>query len=96
MAYAPLGQGRANEMFAEPIHAERIAENIDIFDFELNADEMSSLCSLDKAAPMIGKSETPELVESAMKWWMTRQTDKRNESIWANKEAMNECKAILK
>ena len=50
------------------IHAERIAENIDIFGFELNADEMSSLCSLDKAAPMIGKSETPELVESAMKW----------------------------
>lgn len=100
MAYAPLGQGRANEMFAEPmvqalaekygktpaqillrrtiqdgvtvipksIHAARIAENIDVFDFELNADEMSSLRSLDKAAPMIGKPETPELVENAMKW----------------------------
>lgn len=100
MAYAQLGQGRANEMFAEPIvqalaekygktpaqillrrtiqdgvtvipksvHAERIAENIDIFDFELTEDETSSLRALDKAAPMIGKSETPELVESAMKW----------------------------
>lgn len=100
MAYAPLGQGRANEMFAEPIvraiaekygktpaqillrrtiqdgvtvipksiHAARIAENIDVFDFELNADEMSSLRLLDKAAPMIGKPETPELVENAMKW----------------------------
>lgn len=100
MAYAPLGQDRANEMFAEPIvralaekygktpaqillrrtiqdgvtvipksiHAARIAENIDVFDFELNADEMSSLRLLDKAAPMIGKPENPELVENAMKW----------------------------
>ena len=100
MAYAPLGQGRANKMFAEPIvqalaekygktpaqillrrtvqdgvtvipksiHAERIAENIRVFDFNLTEDEMSSLRSLDKTAPMIGKPETPELVESAMKW----------------------------
>ena len=99
MAYAPLGQGRVNEMFAEPvvqalaekygkmpaqilfrrtvqdgvtvipksIHAERIAENIHVFDFNLTEDEMSALRSLDKAAPMIGKPETPELVESAMK-----------------------------
>lgn len=100
MAYAPLGQGRANKMFAEPIvqalaekygktpaqillrrtvqdgvtvipksiHAERIAENIRVFDFNMTEDEMSSLRSLDKTAPMIGKPETPELVESAMKW----------------------------
>lgn len=100
MAYAPLGQGRANEMFAESIvqvlaekygktpaqillrctiqdgvtvipksiHSARIAENIDIFDFELTEDETSSLRAQDKVAPMIGKSETPELVESAMKW----------------------------
>ncbi len=100
MAYAPLGQGRVNEMFAESvvqalaekygkmpaqillrrtvqdgvtvipksIHAERIAENIHVFDFNLTEDEMSALRSLDKAAPMIGKPETPELVESAMKW----------------------------
>lgn len=52
----------------QSIHAARIAENIDVFDFELNADEMASLRSLDKAAPMIGKPEKPELVESAMKW----------------------------
>ncbi len=46
----------------------RIAENIRVFDFELSEDEMTSLRSLDKAAPMIGNPETPELVESAMKW----------------------------
>lgn len=100
MAYAPLGQGQANEMFAEPavvelaakygktpaqvllrrtvqdgvavipksVHTERIQENIDMFDFELTDAEMSALRSLDKAAPMIGNAEKPELVEMAMCW----------------------------
>ena len=100
MAYAPLGQGRANEMFAEPTvrelagkygktpaqillrrtvqdgvavipkssHPERIAENLNILDFELTTEEMSRLRALDKAAPMIGNPEKPELVEIAMKW----------------------------
>ena len=100
MAYAPLGQGRANDMFAEPtvrelagkygktpaqillrrtvqdgvavipksIHPERIAENLDILDFELTAEEMNRLRALDKASPMIGNPEKPELVEMAMKW----------------------------
>ena len=100
MAYAPLGQGRAREMFAEPVvralaekygktpaqillrrtiqdgatvipkpvHTARITENIDVFDFELAGDEMSALRSLDKATPMIGRPEAPELVENAMKW----------------------------
>ena len=100
MAYAPLGQGRANEMFAEPTvrelagkygktpaqillrrtvqdgvavipkssRPERIAENLNILDFELTAEEMSRLRALDKASPMIGNPEKPELVEMAMKW----------------------------
>ncbi|MBO4867033.1 MAG: aldo/keto reductase [Ruminococcus sp.] len=99
-AYAPLGQGRANEMFSEPavkelaekygktpaqvllrflvqsdvavipksVHTERIRENIDIFDFELNEDEMLSLQALDKASPMIGNPEAPEKIEYAMTW----------------------------
>ncbi len=100
MAYAPLGQGKANDMFAEPavrelaakygktpaqillrrtiqdgvtvipksIHSDRIKENINIFDFELTAEEMRVLQALDKAAPMIGTPEKPELVEMAMQW----------------------------
>lgn len=100
MAYTPLGQGKSNEMFTEPmvselaakydktpaqillrrtiqdgvtvipksVHTERIRENIDIFDFELTAEEMSALRSLDRAAPMIGNPEKPELVEMAMQW----------------------------
>ena len=100
MAYAPLGQGHANEMFSEPVvrqlaekygktpaqillrrtiqdnvaiipksvHAERIAENIDVFDFELTSDEMAALRALDKATPMIGNPEKPELVEMSLQW----------------------------
>jgi 2,5-diketo-D-gluconate reductase A len=99
-AYAPLGQGLANEMFAEPmveklaekyqktpaqillrrtmqdetivipksVHEERIAENIAVFDFSLTEEEMTALRGLDKAAPMIGNPEKPELVEMAMQW----------------------------
>ena len=99
-AYAPLGQGRANEMFSEEavkeiaakygktpaqvllrfliqsdvavipksVHEERIKENIDIFDFELTADDMKSLTALDRKAPMIGTPEDPAKVEFAMTW----------------------------
>lgn len=99
-AYAPLGQGRANEMFSEEavkeiaskygktpaqvllrfliqsdvavipksVHEERIKENINVFDFELTADEMDALKKLDKASPMIGKPEEPDKVEFAMTW----------------------------
>ena len=47
---------------------ERIAENIDVFDFELNDKEMSALEALDRKIPLIGTPESPELVEKASKW----------------------------
>lgn len=50
------------------VHAERIAENINVFDFELTTEEMADLRTLDRKAPMIGNSESPEKVEFAMTW----------------------------
>lgn len=99
-AYAPLGQGRANEMFQtqavqnaaaahgktpaqialrflvqsgvsvipKSVHAERMQENIHIFDFELTDKEMTELRTLDTGKPMIGNAQNPELVEFAMTW----------------------------
>lgn len=99
-AYAPLGQGRANEMFQtqavqkaaaahgktpaqialrflvqsgisvipKSVHAERMQENINIFDFELTDKEMTELRTLDTGKPMIGNAQNPELVEFAMTW----------------------------
>lgn len=99
-AYAPLGQGRANEMFEnetvkeiaashgktsaqialrflvqngvsvipKSVHTDRIRENIDIFDFALNDEEMKALAALDSGRPMIGNAENPQTTEFAMTW----------------------------
>ena len=45
-----------------------IKENLDLFDFSLTTDEMSQLSALDKKEPLIGKPETPELVEFSLTW----------------------------
>ena len=47
---------------------EHIKENLDLFDFELSTDEMSQLSALDKNEPLIGRPETPELVEFSLTW----------------------------
>ena len=47
---------------------QHIHENFALFDFTLNGDEMSQLSALDKKEPLIGKPETPELVEFSLTW----------------------------
>lgn len=47
---------------------EHIIENFDIFDFSLAKDEMVQLSNLDRKEPLIGKPETPELVELSLTW----------------------------
>ena len=47
---------------------EHIIENFNLFDFELTADEMTQLSALDKKEPLIGRPETPELVEFSLTW----------------------------
>lgn len=43
-------------------------ENFALFDFTLTAEEMARLSALDKKEPLIGKPETPELVEFSLTW----------------------------
>ena len=50
------------------IKPEHIKENFALFDFALTADEMARLSVLDKKEPLIGKPETPELVEFSLTW----------------------------
>ena len=50
---------------AQPEH---IKENFNLFDFALTADEMALLSALDKKEPLIGRPETPELVEFSLTW----------------------------
>ena len=47
---------------------DRLQENIDIFDFELTADEMQTLASMDKGQPMIGNPQNLALVEMSAGW----------------------------
>ena len=47
---------------------EHIRENFALFDFKLTADELAQLSALDKKEPLIGKPETPELVEFSLTW----------------------------
>ena len=48
--------------------AEHIKENLDLFNFALTDEEMAQLAALDKKEPLIGKPETPELVEFSLSW----------------------------
>jgi len=100
MGYAPLGQGRMNEVYNESVlktiaerhgkttrqvvlrfqlqqgviiipktvHPDRLKENIDLFDFELTAEEMQTLVAMDKNTPMIGNPQNPDLVEFSAQW----------------------------
>ena len=100
MGYAPLGQGRMNEVYDDPalkviaerhgkttrqvvlrfqlqqgviiipktVHPDRLKENIDLFNFELTADEMQTLVAMDKNTPMIGDPQNPDLVEFSAQW----------------------------
>ncbi len=47
---------------------EHIRANFDLFDFEVTTDEMAQLSALDKKEPLIGRPETPELVEFSLTW----------------------------
>lgn len=47
---------------------EHIRENFALFDFTLTPDEMAQLSALDRKEPLIGKPETPELVEFSLTW----------------------------
>lgn len=47
---------------------EHILDNFEIFDFTLTEDEINALNSLDRKEPLIGKPETPELVEFSLTW----------------------------
>lgn len=45
-----------------------IRENIALFDFTMSAEEMALLSAMDRNEALIGKPETPELVEFSLTW----------------------------
>ena len=47
---------------------QHIKENFDLFDFTLTTGEMAQLSALDQREPLIGRPESPELVEFSLTW----------------------------
>ncbi len=47
---------------------QHLRENIALFDFALTEAEMAQLSALDRKEPLIGRPETPELVEFSLTW----------------------------
>lgn len=50
------------------VHKERIEENVKVFDFTLDDDEMEALRALDTGVAMIGNPENPVRAEAALHW----------------------------
>lgn len=53
------------------VRPERMAENLDVFDFELTDDEMTSIAALDTGATLFFDHHAPEIV----KWLSARRLD---------------------
>lgn len=50
------------------VHADRIRQNFDVFDFQLTEEEMERLRSLDKAQPVGGRAEDVDRLLQALTW----------------------------
>lgn len=61
-----LTQRRRAVALAKSTHRERIAENIDIFDFELSADEVKRIAELDQNTSSFFSHRDPETVKRIM------------------------------
>ncbi|MDE7391134.1 MAG: hypothetical protein K2M90_01525, partial [Treponemataceae bacterium] len=53
-------------------HKERMAENLDVFGFELSADDMAQIATLDKKASSFFSHQDPAMVE-----WFVRMVEER-------------------
>lgn len=54
-------------LIPKTVHVERMKENIDIFDFELSAEEMAQIEALDTGASLFFSHHDPKTVE----WFMS-------------------------
>ena len=65
-------------------HAERMVENISVFDFELTTDEMSRIAALDTAESSFFSHQDPVMVE-----WFVKMVEERKRNNRSEKEKKN-------
>ncbi len=69
---------------AKSTHKERMAENINIFDFELSADDMKKIESLDTKTSCFFSHQDPNMVE-----WFAKMVEERKQNRNHKKEKKN-------
>ena len=65
-------------------HAQRMAENIDVFDFELNDEEMNAIAGLDMATSSFFSHQDPAMVE-----WFVKMVEERKHNHRSEQEKKN-------
>ncbi|MCD7949938.1 MAG: aldo/keto reductase [Erysipelotrichaceae bacterium] len=55
-------------MIPKTVHINRMKENINIFDFNLNENEVREIEKLNMNKPVVGNPADPNLIESSFKW----------------------------
>ncbi len=63
------------------VHRERMAENLDVFDFELSADEMARIAALDTKTSQFFSHADPNMVQ-----WFAKMVEERKKSQDCTKE----------
>lgn len=70
---------RGTVIIPKSTHYQRMAENIDIFDFNLNEEEMEKIASLDKKQSSFFSHQDPKMVEWFVKMVEERKTNHQSE-----------------
>lgn len=66
------------------VHYERMAENLDVFDFELSAEDMAQIAALDKQESSFFSHYDPAMVE-----WFVKMVEERRSSHDSSREKKN-------
>ena len=75
---------RGITVIPKSVHQNRMAENIDVFDFELSDDDMKTIAELDKKTSSFFSHQDPNMVE-----WFVKMVEERKKNNDSSKEKKN-------
>lgn len=75
---------RGVTVIPKSVHRERMAQNIDVFDFELTAEEMEAIAALDTKSSSFFSHADPKMVQ-----WFSHMVEERKTQHDCTKEKKN-------